>query len=151
MDGRSASTIDGICKSIVRFEEYNRFKGFATFNRDVKHLLGLRAERTGEAFSKATTLSTIKHLQAFFKWLALQDGYKLKIDALDIGYFNLPTKDTHIAQSRKLRPYPSLERIHFMAPPIFDGGHILVTYGLSAIVWQLDTIFRLLAPYAPKT
>lgn len=116
VDGRSVSTIDGICKSIVRFEEYNRFKDFGTFNREQavgfkKHLLTLRAERTGEALSKATTLSAIKHLQAFFKWLAMQDGYKSKIEALDIGYFNLTGRDTHIAQSRKLRPHPSLEQI----------------------------------------
>lgn len=116
VDGKSASTIDGICKSIVRFEEYNRFKDFGTFNREQavgfkKHLLGLRAERTGEALSKQTALSTIKHLQAFFKWLAMQERYKSKIDPLDIGYFNLTAKDTHIAQSRKLRPFPSLEQI----------------------------------------
>jgi integrase/recombinase XerD len=116
VDGRSTSTIDGICKSIVRFEEYNNFKDFATFNKEQavgfkKRLLGLKAERTGEALSKATTHSTIKHLQAFFKWLAMQEGYKSKISPLDISYFNLTSRDVHIAQSRKLRDYPSLEQI----------------------------------------
>lgn len=116
VDGKSPSTIDGICKAIVRFEEYNHFKDFGTFNKEQavafkKHLMSLRAVRTGEALSKATTLSTIKQLQAFFKWLAMQEGYKSKISPLDIGYFNLTAKDVHIAQSRKLRPHPSPEQI----------------------------------------
>lgn len=116
VEGMSQSTIDGICKSILRFEQYNRIKDFGTFNKEQavgfkNHLLSLKAERTGKPLSKATIHSTVKHLQTFFKWLALQDGYKSKIDQLEIRYFNLSEKDMRIAQSQKLRSYPSLEQI----------------------------------------
>lgn len=116
VDGKSESAIDGICKSIRRFEEYNRFKDFATFNKEQavgfkKHLLGLKAAREDTPLTKATMLSTVRHIQEFLKWLAMQDGYKSKIDPLDIGYLNLTARDVKIAHSRKLRPFPSLEQI----------------------------------------
>jgi integrase len=115
-EGMSQSAIDSVCKSIVRFEQYNRLKDFGTFNKEQavgfkNYLLNTKTERTGEILSKATILSTIKHLQAFFKWLSSQEGYKSKIKLLDIRYFNLTDKDVRIAQSRKLRPFPSLEQI----------------------------------------
>jgi hypothetical protein len=98
-------------KSIMRFERYNRFKDLGTFNKEQalafkKHLMSIRAARTGEALSKAITLSTIKQLQAFLEWLVMQEGRKSRIDPLDIGYFNITAKDVHITQIRKLRRHP---------------------------------------------
>lgn len=117
VDGKSESAIDGICKSLRRFEEYNKFKDFSTFNKEQavgfkKHLIGLKAERSGKPLTKATMLSAIRNIQEFLKWLAMQDGYKSKIDPLDIGYLNLSDRDVKIVQSKKMRAYPSLEQIH---------------------------------------
>jgi integrase len=116
VDGKSESAIDGICKAIRRFEEYNNFKDFSTFNREQavgfkKHLMGLKTARGDAPLTKATMLSTVRSIQEFFKWLAMQDGYKSKIDPLDIGYLNLTARDVKIAHSMKLRPFPSLEQI----------------------------------------
>lgn len=33
-DGRSESTINGVCKSISRFEHYTEFKDFVTFRKE---------------------------------------------------------------------------------------------------------------------
>src|SRR6478736_3977174 len=83
VDGKSESAIDGICKSLRRFEEYNRFKDFSTFNKEQavgfkKHLLGLKAARADRPLMKATMLSTVRDIQEFLKWAAMQDGYKSK-------------------------------------------------------------------------
>lgn len=115
-DGRSESTINGVCKSISRFEYYTGFKDFATFRKEQavafkKHLTQQKAERTGEPISKSTLLSTMNHLKAFFKWLAMQEGYRGKIHLTDINYFNLQEKEMRTARSTKLKKYPSLEQI----------------------------------------
>jgi integrase/recombinase XerD len=115
-DRKAESTIDGIRKSILRFESYNCFKDFATFNKEQaigfkKHLTQQKALQSGAPLSRATVLSTMNHLQAFLKWLYYQDGYKSRIHIPDIEYFNLSEKEVRTAKSKKLRDYPSLEQI----------------------------------------
>jgi integrase len=60
--------------------------------------------------SKATILSTVRHLQDFFKWLSRENGYK-RLDVRAIEYFNPSEKDIRIAQAKKRRLAPSLEQI----------------------------------------
>lgn len=115
-EGKSPLTLDGIRKSLLRYEEYNRFKDFAPLHREQaiafkKDLSDKKAERTGEAFSKSTLLSTLNHLKAFFKWLACQPDYKRKIHLPDIAYFSLSDKETRIAKTPKHKRIPTLEQI----------------------------------------
>jgi integrase/recombinase XerD len=115
-DGKSAATIDGVRKSILRFEEVNRFKDFSTFNREQaiafkRRLADTKAERSGKALSLATNLSTLNHLKAFFKWLAQQPGYKSKIHIPDIAYLSLTDKESRAAKASSLKKFPTLEQI----------------------------------------
>jgi len=114
--GRNPTTIDGIRKSLRRYEEYNKLKDFAPLHREQaiafkKHLANQKAERNNEPLSKATILSTLNHIKAFFEWLAYQRGNKRKIHLPDIAYFSLSDKETRIAKSSKYKRVPTMEQI----------------------------------------
>lgn len=128
-EGKSTATLDSVGKSLLRYEEYTRFKDFSTFHREQviafkQHLTGQKAERSGEAFSKSTLLATLNHLKAFFKWLACQPGYKQKIHLPDIAYFSLSDKETQIAKATKYTPVPTLEQIRHVIERMPSGDDI---------------------------
>jgi integrase len=114
--GKSPSTLDGIRKSLRRYEEYNRLKDFSPLHREQaiafkKHLSGQKAERNNEPLSKSTVLSTLNHIKAFFEWLAYQPDSKRKIHLPDIAYFSLSDKETRIAKTPKYKRVPTMEQI----------------------------------------
>src|SRR5580658_1852691 len=76
---QNEASIDAVAKALSRFESYTRNKDFKTFRKEqaigfTAHLSREVNERTGEPLSKATLLSTLNALKAFFTWvLALFD------------------------------------------------------------------------------
>ena len=115
--GRDQATVDGIAKALARFEETTGAKDFKRFHREqavaFKQRLGeAQNARTGERLAKATLLSTLRDLKAFFFWLAHQPGYKSHIAYDDSAYFNLPEKDVAIARARREKPVPTLAQVH---------------------------------------
>lgn len=115
-DGKSAATIEGVRKSLLRFEEHNHFKDFSTFNLNQaiafkRRLAETKAERSRKPLSLATVFSTLNHLKAFFKWLAQQPGYKSKIHIPDINYFSLSDKESRAAKVSHLKKFPTLDQI----------------------------------------
>ncbi|WP_078477097.1 tyrosine-type recombinase/integrase, partial [Solemya elarraichensis gill symbiont] len=59
----------------------------------------------------ATQHSTLRHLKGFFQWLAMQTGYKSRINYTDTEYFNLSEKDTRVATARRSKSVPTVEQI----------------------------------------
>ncbi|MEQ1498808.1 MAG: site-specific integrase [Novosphingobium sp.] len=115
--GRDEATIDGVAKSLARFEESTRGKDFKRFHREqavaFKTRLGEAVNgRTGERLSKATILSTLRDLKAFFFWLAHLPGFKSHIRYDDCDYFSLSDKDVAIARATRDKPVPTLEQVH---------------------------------------
>ena len=115
--GRDEATIDGVAKSLDRFEESTRGKDFKRFHREQAVAFKTRlAEavnaRTGERLSKATMLSTLRDLKAFFFWLAHLPGFKSHIRYDDCDYFSLSDKDVAIARATRDKPVPTLEMVH---------------------------------------
>jgi integrase len=114
--GRDDATIDRVAASLARFEASTRGRDFRRFHREqavafkVKLLEAVNA-RTGERLSKATVLSTLRDLRAFFLWLAREPGYRSKIAFADADYFNLPDKDVSIARARREPIPPTLEHM----------------------------------------
>lgn len=113
---QSETSIDAAAKCLARFEEYTRHKDFKTFRKEQaigfsNHLAEQRNERTNKPLSKATLLSTLAILKAFFTWLALQPGFKSRFSYLDADYFALSLKDTAIAKAVHEKPVPTLEQI----------------------------------------
>ena len=78
---QSEASIDAVAKALSRFEHYTRNKYFKSFRKDqaigfTAHLSREVNERTGEPLSKATLLSTLNALKAFFTWLSQHRGFK---------------------------------------------------------------------------
>lgn len=110
------STIDGVMKSINRFEEYTNYLDFSKFKAKhaigfKKHLLSQKSLVTGDKLSKATVHTTTRHLKIFFQYLVTQKGYRAKINYSDIEYFNLSEKDTRIANTKRRRNVAKIEQI----------------------------------------
>ncbi len=141
--GRDQATVDGIAKALARFEEATAAKDFKRFHREQavafkKRLGEAQNARTGERLAKATLLSTLRDLKAFFFWLAHQPGYKSHIAYADADYFNLSDKDVAIARARREKAVPTLEQVH----------HVLVAMPSATVLERRD---RALIAFAALT
>lgn len=110
------STVDGVMKSVNRFEEATNYLDFKKFRSKhaiafKKHLLSRKSLVTGDKLSKATVLTTMRHLKDFFHFLVTQKGYRSKINYSDIEYFNLSEKDTRVANAKRKRNVATVEQI----------------------------------------
>lgn len=123
------ASVDAVAKAISRFEEYTKWKDFRAFHFEqaiafkgslAKH----RNEKTGKPLSKATMNSTLRNLKAFFQWLAMQVGYKSRINYTETEYFNLSEKDSRIATASRSRPAPTLEQINRVLAVMPDTSDI---------------------------
>ena len=121
--GRDDASIDGAAKAIHRFEEYTKHRDFKKFHieqaRGFKARLGAtRNERTGEPLSASTIYSTLAALKAFFSWLAQLRGYRARIDAADVEYFNAPDNLSRVATARRYKACPTVNQIRAMIEAI---------------------------------
>jgi len=113
---QNESSVDGAAKAISRFENYTKYKDFKAFHFEQavafkKHLANQDNQQTGKKLSKATLNSTLGSLKTFFEWLAMQSGYKSRLNYTDMEYFNLSEKDTRIATAKRQKAAPTLEQI----------------------------------------
>jgi integrase len=112
----SEPTVDTAAKALSRFEEYTRHKNFKVFHFEQavafkRHLAEQIGQRSGEKLSKATLHATLKHLRAFFFWLAGEPGYKARLQYSDADYFNLSEKDVRIATTQRDRNAPTMAQV----------------------------------------
>jgi integrase len=112
----SEPTIDVAAKALSRFELYTKYRDFKAFHFEQavafkKHLAVQNGQQSGKKLSKATLHATLTQLKRFFQWLALQPGYKSRIQYFDAEYFNLSDKDTRIATAKRQQKCPTLEQI----------------------------------------
>ena len=131
--GRDGTTIDAVAKSLARFEQTTTAKDFKRFHPEQamafkRRLADAQSARTGEKLSKATLLSTMRDLKAFFFWLAHQPGFKQTIEYSSADYFSLSDKDTAIARARREKKVPSLEQVH----------HVLATMPIDTMLERRD-------------
>ena len=125
----SESSLDGVAKAIHRFECYTRFRDFPQFH--IQQAVALKADlakqrhaRTPAPLSKATLLSTLNALKAFFQWLAGQPGYKSRLKYVDAQYFNLSEKETRVAEARRDQRVPTVEQIRHVLETMPAGSEI---------------------------
>jgi integrase len=112
----SEPTVDASAKALNRFEVDTNYRDFKTFHREQaiafkKHLAEQNGQRSGEKLSKATLHVTLTQLKRFFQWLALQPGYKSRLQYSDAEYFNLSAKETRVATARREQKAPTLEQV----------------------------------------
>lgn len=130
---QSEDAVDAAAMAIARFESYTKLRDFKAFHHEQavafkRNLATQDSRATGSKLSKATLRSTLAHLKRFFQWLALQPGYKSRLDYTDAEYFNLSEKDTRIATAHRPRAVPTIEQIR----------HVLETMPSSTPIEQRD-------------
>lgn len=128
--GRDAATIDGVAKSLARFEASAKWRDFKRFHREqavaFKAKLAAAANaRTGDRLSKATILATLRDLRSFFFWLAHLPGYKSHIAYADADYFNLSDKDVAIARARREKRVPTLAQVEHVLSTMPAGTPVV--------------------------
>ena len=126
---QNEASIDAAAKAISRFEHYTKWRDFKAFHFEQAvgfkaHLARQRNGQTGAALSKATMHSTARALKVFFEWLAMQPGYKSRINYTDTEYFNLSEKDVRIATAKRHRPFPTLEQVKRAVAMMSQGSAI---------------------------
>ena len=114
-EGKDEKTLDQVAASLRDFEIALGIKPFKSFHRDwgkryKVHLEKSRNLRTGKPLSLTTCDARLRHVKAFFKWLAYQPGYKSRINVADIEYFNNNAKDARAAHAARPVRYPSLQQ-----------------------------------------
>ncbi len=112
----SDASVDAAAKALRRFEEDTRNRDFKAFHFEQavafkRHLAQQTGQRSGEKLSKVTQSVTVKQLKQFFEWLAMQPGYKARIQYTDAEYFNLSEKDARIATAHREGKAPTLEQV----------------------------------------
>lgn len=129
VDGRDEATIDKVAASLLSFEEAIGFKHFKAFHRDwaitfKRHLAERKNARTGKPIGLSTRDSTLRQVQAFFRWLASQKGYKSRITSEDVRYFNNNMKDARTAHAQRPPRYPSLDQCDHAFRLMPEGAEI---------------------------
>lgn len=108
-DGKAEQTIRQIDKAIQRYEAFTGQRDFGTFNQQLARTF--KEELARHNLAKATMLSTLTSLKRFFGWLAVQPGYKQKINSSDIEFLSLSDKDIRAAKAPTDRAIPTLEQV----------------------------------------
>ena len=124
--GRDEATIDGVAKSLARFEESTRARDFKRFHREQAVAFKARLatvvnRRTGERLSKATMLATLRDLRTFFVWLAREPGFRTHVAYADADYFNLPDKDVAVARASRAKRVPTLDQARHAVAMMPEG------------------------------
>lgn len=115
--GYSTPSIDMAAAAISRFESHTHYRDFKRFHVEQarafkSHLSGKAVGiQSGAPLSKATVTSTLRHLKAFFMWLADQPGYRARIKYSDAAYFTPLGQDERIANGVRSKPVPELADI----------------------------------------
>ncbi len=113
-EGLCYSTINGIEKAILLYEDFTNHADLASFNPDkaigFKNWLA-RRESGGKQISLTTIHSYLRSLRKFFFWLSLQPGYRSRITPDIVGYLKMSEKDERIATQYVPRQYPPLEYV----------------------------------------
>ena len=114
---QSEDSVDAVAKALSRFEADTQHRDFKSFHYEQavafkRRLANRDSQATGEKLSKATQYATLAQLKRFFQWLALQPGYRSKLNYSDAEYFNLSEKDSRVATTRRTRPAPTLEQVN---------------------------------------
>jgi integrase/recombinase XerC len=109
-------TVDQVAAALSDFEVSTGFKDFRLFRVEQaqsykRKLRSVTNPATERPLAKATISSRLAALKAFFQWLALQSGFKSRLNYSDAEYFNLSKNDERIAKGSREKSVPSIEQI----------------------------------------
>ena len=112
--GFSDQTIACAERAIHQFEESTQFKDFKTFCE--RQATGFKKwldehKYKGRPLSNTTKYHQLRHVHAFFTWLASQQGYRSRISLDAISYLTMDRKTVHEVLSPRPKRFPSLEQV----------------------------------------
>jgi integrase len=126
-EGLCDSTINGIDKAILLYEDFTKRADFTSLKPDkaigFKKWLAKRKFK-GKQISVPTFHSYLRCLRRFFSWLSWQPSYKSKITPDVVGYLKMSEKDERIATQYIPRQYPPLEYVVKLADSIEVNSEI---------------------------
>lgn len=109
VDGKSDKTVALHETSILKFEQFTKFKCFKTF--DQKQAIAFKEHLLESDLSISTVDSQVRHLNRFFVWLRMQRNYTRSIKLTNIQYLNLSDKDKRAAAAPADPRYPTLAMV----------------------------------------
>jgi integrase len=115
-EGLSEKTIDNAARILAEYEAFTAGKDFRHFKaKDAgsfrRKLLEKGGRRRAELSARATVRTKLLAIAKFFRWLAVQPGYKSRIKFSDVAHFNLSLRDARVAAAWREQPTPTLEQI----------------------------------------
>ena len=126
-EGLCDSTINGIDKAILLYEDFTKQSDFTSFNSTrataFKKWLTKRKSK-GKQISVTTLHSYLRYLSRFFSWLSWRPGYKSKITPDVVSYLRMSEKEERIATQYIPRQYPPLEYVVKLANSIEISSEI---------------------------
>lgn len=127
--GLSDTTMRQALYAIAAFERWTQFREFKHFRSEhavgfKKHLLAGSGKRAAELSRRATVHSTLMSLRVFFRWLAVEPGFRKSLDARDADFFNLSAREARVATTRFEKPIPSLEQVQTVIRAMPSGTDV---------------------------
>ena len=112
-------TVDQVAAAINGFEESTKGRDFALFHKAqaIKFKRDLDSQtvaKSGRPLAVATKVTRLRHVQAFFRWLAGQPGYKRKLSYSEAEYFNPSNHESAIASAELVPRVPTVEQIRLV-------------------------------------
>lgn len=114
--GQDEKTTTQVAAALSLYEKSIGHREFAPFHFEQarkfkRDLESASNERTGKPLSQATIRSRLNAVKEFFRWLAIQPGYRQKVSYADTEYFNMSRKQERVATANRGRPVPTLDQI----------------------------------------
>lgn len=126
-EGLCDSTINGIDKAILLYEDFTKqadFTGFKPAKATAFKKWLAKRKFKGKQISVTTLHSYLRYLRKFFSWLSLQLGYRSKITPDVVRYLRITEKEERIATQYIPRQYPPLEYVVKLADSIEISSEI---------------------------
>jgi len=118
-EGMSDLTIRSVEKAIEKYEDCTEHEDYTRYSNKraelfKKYLATNPGKRSGNPLNIRSRYAMIRHVRNFFAWLAIQPGYKSKIQLHDVRYLQLSKNERKQATAPSEPKYPSLDEIKAM-------------------------------------
>ncbi len=112
--GYSEQTVVAIERALHQFELFTEYKDFKTFCE--RQATGFKTwldaqRRNGRPLSNTTKYHTLRHLNAYFSWLATQPGFRSRISLDAVSFLSLDRRTVREVLSPRPHRFPSLEQV----------------------------------------
>ncbi len=114
--GLGIDSINVARRALARYDAFSKHADYKTFN--AQKAIDFKAYLDAQKMAKTTHANCIKQMKQFFEWLALQPGYKSKIQRDAVDYLNLSHKEKQLLRTGKVEHIPTLENVRQLVQSI---------------------------------